>query len=153
MTWEGPGFVDHHTHLLREAAGQPAPYGERTFESVEAWHRLVLDRWSTPMDEPERPIEVHDGLRGELERTLDRAAAVVVDDVATARAQAGPLVDVPDLDLVPLGDVVTGAAAPRRSPDDVIFYNSVGLGVQDAAAAARIVALAAEAGVGRRVAL
>ncbi|WP_395110039.1 ornithine cyclodeaminase family protein [Actinomadura sp. SCN-SB] len=84
---------------------------------------------------------------------LDRAAAVVVDDVATARAQAGPLVDVPDLDLVPLGDVVTGAAAPRRSPDDVIFYNSVGLGVQDAAAAARIVALAAEAGVGRRVAL
>jgi ornithine cyclodeaminase len=82
---------------------------------------------------------------------LERAAAIVVDEVTTARAQAGPLVDVPGLDLVPLGDVVTGAAKPRRSPDDVIFYNSVGVGVQDAAAAARIVTLAREAGIGRRV--
>ena len=81
MTWEGPGFVDHHTHLLREAAGQPAPYGERSFESVEAWHRLVLERWSTPMDEPERPVEVDDRLRGAIERALDHAASVGLVEV------------------------------------------------------------------------
>jgi ornithine cyclodeaminase/alanine dehydrogenase-like protein (mu-crystallin family) len=84
---------------------------------------------------------------------LERAAAVVVDEVETARAQAGPLVDAPDVALIPLGDVVTGRATPRRSPEDVIFYNSVGLGVQDAAAASSIVPRALEAGIGRRVPL
>jgi predicted amidohydrolase YtcJ len=33
------------------------------------------------MDEPERPIEVHDGLRGDLERALDRAASVGLVEV------------------------------------------------------------------------
>jgi ornithine cyclodeaminase len=68
-----------------------------------------------------------------------RAAAVVVDDPETAAGHAGPLIDA-DVDLVPLGDVVTGLRAPRTSPEDVIFYNSTGLGVQDAAAAWAVVA-------------
>jgi ornithine cyclodeaminase len=70
-----------------------------------------------------------------------RAAAVVVDDPETVREHAGPVVAAlrdrlltPD-DLIPLGDVVTGRRAARAGSDDIVLYNSVGLGVQDAAAA------------------
>ena len=79
---------------------------------------------------------------------LRRAARVVVDDVATAEATAGSVVagliggDLTRTDLVPLGDVVTGRAAGRTSPEDIVFYNSVGLGVQDAAAALAVLDLA-----------
>jgi ornithine cyclodeaminase/alanine dehydrogenase-like protein (mu-crystallin family) len=73
--------------------------------------------------------------------TVRRAAAVVVDDPETAAGHAGPVVDAlregrlaPD-DLIPLGAVVTGRRTARTSPDDIVFYNSVGLGIQDAAAA------------------
>ncbi|KAB2348322.1 ornithine cyclodeaminase family protein [Actinomadura rudentiformis] len=79
---------------------------------------------------------------------LARAAAIVVDDVATAAEQAGPVVsalrdgDLAEADLLPLGRVTAGLATARRTPEDIIFFNSVGLGVQDTAAAARIVDLA-----------
>jgi ornithine cyclodeaminase/alanine dehydrogenase-like protein (mu-crystallin family) len=70
------------------------------------------------------------------EDLVRRAAAVVVDDPETAAGHAGPVIDVvAKADLVALGDVVTGLRSPRASPTDVIFYNSTGIGVQDAAAA------------------
>lgn len=72
---------------------------------------------------------------------LRRAGRIVVDDVAAATATAGSVraglaegVMTED-DLVPLGAVVTGRAPGRTDPGEIIFYNSVGLGVQDAAAA------------------
>ena len=72
---------------------------------------------------------------------LRRSAAVVVDDPETAAEHAGPIVDAlrdglltPD-DLIPLGAVLTGRRAARTRPDDIVYYNSVGLGIQDAAAA------------------
>jgi predicted amidohydrolase YtcJ len=74
VTWEGPGFVDHHTHLLSASVGrQPACCNGDTTAEVAAWHRLVLDRWSTPMDQPVQPLELHDGTRGGIERGLHRA--------------------------------------------------------------------------------
>ncbi|MEU7336056.1 ornithine cyclodeaminase family protein [Streptomyces sp. NPDC007074] len=70
-----------------------------------------------------------------------RAAAVVVDDPVTAAEHAGPVVEAlargvltPD-DLIPLGGVLTGRRTARTGPDDIVLYNSVGLGIQDAAAA------------------
>ncbi|MFG2420868.1 ornithine cyclodeaminase family protein [Streptomyces sp. NPDC048448] len=70
-----------------------------------------------------------------------RAAAVVVDDPVTAAEHAGPVVEAlargilaPD-DLIPLGGVLTGVRSARTGPDDIVLYNSVGLGIQDAAAA------------------
>lgn len=70
MTYEAPGFVDHHTHLLRVAHGStPA----RRYESISAFHRAVAERWSTPMDELDKPLDVTDELRGDLERGLDEA--------------------------------------------------------------------------------
>jgi predicted amidohydrolase YtcJ len=85
MPWEGPGFVDHHTHLLRVAAGRMHPYCDASdLAAVHDWHQLVAERWSTPMDEPVEPLEVHDGLRGALERALDNALEVGIVQVTEA---------------------------------------------------------------------
>ncbi|MFI6334007.1 ornithine cyclodeaminase family protein [Streptomyces sp. NPDC050535] len=79
---------------------------------------------------------------------LRRAAAVVVDDPATAAEHAGPVVDalregrLARRDLIPLGGVLTGTHPGRTHPDDIVFYNSVGLGIQDAAAAWAVITAA-----------
>lgn len=83
--WEGPGFVDHHAHLLRMAAGRPPGCGDhRDPAAVITYHRLVADRWSTPMDEQERPLVVDDELRGNLERGLAWAASLGLVEVTEA---------------------------------------------------------------------
>ncbi|MEU9733357.1 ornithine cyclodeaminase family protein [Streptomyces sp. NPDC048002] len=82
-----------------------------------------------------------------------RSAAVVVDDPGTATHHAGPVVDALHAgelsaeDLIPLGAVLTGARVARRGPEDIVYYNSVGLGIQDAAAAWAVIGAAREAGV------
>jgi predicted amidohydrolase YtcJ len=79
---ELPGFVDHHTHLLRVAAGVLMPCDVTDPSSVEAYHRRVAERWSTPMDEAVQPLTVDDHLRGQLERGLARAAEVGLVEIA-----------------------------------------------------------------------
>ena len=87
------------------------------------------------------------------------AATVVVDHPPAALEHAGPVIQtlaaglLHETDLVGLGDVVTGRHPGRQTPDDLVFYNSLGLGVQDAAAAWAIVERATRLGVGPRVAL
>jgi len=73
---------------------------------------------------------------------IDQADAIVVDDVATALRNAGPIVRARRRDpgiagrLCGLGEMVAGAVpAP---PPGLVFFNSTGLGVQDAAAAAMV---------------
>ncbi|MEU1408723.1 ornithine cyclodeaminase family protein [Streptomyces sp. NPDC005728] len=80
-----------------------------------------------------------------------RAAAVVVDDAGTAAGHAGPVVDAlrdglltADA-LIPLGDVLTGRRSARTAPEDIVYYNSTGLGIQDAAAAWAVIRAAKEA--------
>jgi ornithine cyclodeaminase len=74
-----------------------------------------------------------------------RSAAVVVDDPRTAAGHAGPVVDalrqglLTRDDLISLGEVLTGRRTARSGPEDVVYYNSVGLGIQDAAAAWAVV--------------
>ncbi|BCB92090.1 ornithine cyclodeaminase family protein [Phytohabitans suffuscus] len=73
-----------------------------------------------------------------------RAARVVVDHLPTALHQAGPVIAaVADHGLDPsaileLGAVVAHGAPARTTGGDIVFYNSVGIGVQDAAAALAI---------------
>jgi ornithine cyclodeaminase len=87
------------------------------------------------------------------------AATVVVDHPPAALEHAGPVIQaltaglLRETDLVGLGEVVTGRHLGRSAPGDLIFYNSLGLGVQDAAAAWAIVERARSLDVGRRVAL
>jgi ornithine cyclodeaminase len=69
------------------------------------------------------------------------ADRVVVDHLAIALRQAGPVAGAVDelliepSSIVELGAVVAGDRLVRVHPKELIFYNSVGLGVQDAAAA------------------
>lgn len=72
---------------------------------------------------------------------LRRADSVVVDDVGTAAEHAGPIMtaladgSVRRADLADLGSVLVNESEGRRGNGDLVFYNSVGIGVQDAAAA------------------
>ncbi|MEH3143666.1 MAG: ornithine cyclodeaminase family protein [Mycobacterium kyogaense] len=50
-----------------------------------------------------------------------------------------------------LGDVITGAALGRTSPEDITLFESVGMGLQDLAAAELVVARARELGRGTRI--
>ena len=90
---------------------------------------------------------------------LAAAGTVVVDHRPAAVDHAGPVIQaltaglLAEDDLVELGQVATGRHPGRRGPDDLVFYNSLGLGVQDAAAAWAIVERAARQGVGTRVPL
>jgi predicted amidohydrolase YtcJ len=85
MSWACPGFVDHHTHLLTVSVGRtPSCCSGTTSEEIAAWHRLVLSRWSTPMDQPAEPLPVHDGTRGAIERGLHRARALGLVQVTEA---------------------------------------------------------------------
>jgi ornithine cyclodeaminase len=52
-----------------------------------------------------------------------------------------------------LGELVSGTTPGRRTPDEITLYKSVGVAVQDAAAAALVLAAARERGVGHRLSL
>jgi ornithine cyclodeaminase/alanine dehydrogenase-like protein (mu-crystallin family) len=73
--------------------------------------------------------------------------AVVVDHAPTALRQAGPVVAAVAAGvlepgtLVELGDVVAHGRNPRADPRGIVYYNSVGLGVQDAAAACALLGI------------
>lgn len=89
-----------------------------------------------------------------------RAAAVVVDHRAAALAEAGDLLSAFDTReaaaahvRAELGELVRGTAPGRLRPDETTLFKSVGVGVQDAAAAAVVLAAAEARGVGARVEL
>ena len=52
-----------------------------------------------------------------------------------------------------LGELVSGARPGRTSPEQITLYKSVGVAVQDAAAAALVLAAARERSVGREIEL
>jgi ornithine cyclodeaminase/alanine dehydrogenase-like protein (mu-crystallin family) len=90
---------------------------------------------------------------------LAAAGTVVVDHPPAALEHAGPVLQalaaglLREGDLVGLGEVASGRHPGRHGPDDLVFYNSLGLGVQDAAAAWAVVDRAPGLGVGRRAEL
>lgn len=79
---------------------------------------------------------------------LDRADRIVVDHRPTGSAQSGPVVaaiaagTLAADDLVELGEVLIGEAVGRADDDEVVLYFSVGIGVQDAAAAEAVLSAA-----------
>lgn len=71
--WEGPGFVDHHTHMIRVAGGVRPRYDYSSPESIAAFHRSVWFRGLTPMDVEAEPVTVPD-LEDALRSALAEAA-------------------------------------------------------------------------------
>jgi alanine dehydrogenase len=90
--------------------------------------------------------------------TIARAAKVVVDSTEAILAEAGDFI-IPikegrfskDVIYAELGELITGAKQGRSSSSEITLFKSVGLALQDAAAAARTYQLAKEKGVGTEV--
>ena len=96
----------------------------------------------------------------EIDAATVRRARVVVDSRAAALAEAGDLI-IPlrageiDLDHISteLGEVLAGTKPGRTSAEQVTFFKSVGVAVQDAMAAGLVVRHGAALGLGRVVSL
>ncbi|GAA3482028.1 ornithine cyclodeaminase family protein [Streptomyces yanii] len=95
-------------------------------------------------------------------REIDTAgilrSRVVVDSFPVASSESGEVL-IPVQEGVitsehyrtELGDVITGRAPGRRAEDDITLYNSVGVGIQDVAAARLVVDAARRQGLGTEV--
>jgi ornithine cyclodeaminase/alanine dehydrogenase-like protein (mu-crystallin family) len=96
----------------------------------------------------------------ELDTAAIAGARVYVDLRAAALAEAGDVV-IPLREgaiterhiQAELGEVVAGLAEGRRTPDEVTVFKSVGLAIEDAAAAHHVHARAVREGLGTVVAL
>ncbi len=88
---------------------------------------------------------------------LERAAFVCCDSREQSREEAGDLSEPVErgvldwLEVHELGDVVSGEVPGRSADDDIVVFKSNGLAAWDLAAAARVVELARERGVGREL--
>jgi alanine dehydrogenase len=86
--------------------------------------------------------------------TVERSAVVAVDSLEQARLEAGDLVlpasagrfDWPR--AVELGAIIAGKVAGRSSPEAITLFKSVGIALEDVAAAGLAYALAREQGLG-----
>ena len=96
----------------------------------------------------------------EIDATTVRRARVIVDSRAATLAEAGDLI-IPlrsgeiDLDHISteLGEVLAGAKPGRTSAEQITFFKSVGVAVQDAAAAQLVVRNGAALGLGTVISL
>jgi ornithine cyclodeaminase len=87
-----------------------------------------------------------------------RRALVVVDSLPAALAEAGDLIQTLDQGIIlrehietELGEIVNGDKPGRTSPEQITFFKSVGVAVQDAAAAHLALHNAQAAGLGQMV--
>lgn len=94
----------------------------------------------------------------EVDTETVRRAKVVPDYLSACLAEAGDLI-IPiregaiseDHIHAGLGEVVAGIKPGRESAEEITFFKSVGLAVQDAVTAARVYQLARSAGVGQQI--
>jgi len=89
--------------------------------------------------------------------TVRRCESIVVDSKDQARIEAGDFVAALEegsihwADIHELGQVIVGRYTGRAHSQDVTLFKSLGLALEDIAVAARVVAKAQAAGVGRVV--
>ncbi len=162
----------HAERLAREVQGKPpVPHDVRAVSSVaEAVREADVVCTATTSPDPVVSVEhvppgTHVNAVGSFTpaiRELDpaligRAELVVVDRRRAAMEEAGEVIAavreglVAEERLVELGSLVVGRATGRRSNEDVTVFKSVGLAIQDLAAAGRAVVAAEQAGLGIHV--
>jgi ornithine cyclodeaminase/alanine dehydrogenase-like protein (mu-crystallin family) len=95
-------------------------------------------------------------LRRELDdEAIVRASSIIVDSIDQARIEAGELVSAVEKGLLTwervreLRQVVSGEVPPRRSDSDITIFKSLGLAIEDLAAAAVVYERAIERNLGR----
>jgi len=89
----------------------------------------------------------------EIDENTIRRARVVVDSREACMAEAGDLIQAHASISAEIGEIVNGIFPPRRDDQEITFFKSVGVAVQDAAAAAAVLAEAVEKGLGSLVSL
>ena len=89
----------------------------------------------------------------EVDAATVHRARIVVDSREACLAEAGDLI-IPNATIdAELGEIVNGLKPGRQSNNEITFFKSVGVAVQDAAAAAAVLAEAAARGLGTVVEL
>jgi ornithine cyclodeaminase len=93
----------------------------------------------------------------ELDPELVRAATIVIESRDSAFSPppggAPELAGCDPASVVELGELISGAKTGRRTPVEITLYKSVGVAVQDLAAAALVLAAARERGAGLEIEL
>jgi len=80
--------------------------------------------------------------------TIRRAHRIVVDSREACLAEAGDLI-IPNAQIgAEIGEIINGDKPERQSDDDITFFKSVGVAVQDAVAGAVVLAEAEAKGLG-----
>ena len=89
----------------------------------------------------------------EIDEVTVRRARVVVDSRDACMAEAGDLIIAGAVISAEIGEIVNGIFPPRQNDQEITFFKSVGVAVQDAAAAAAVLAAAVEKGLGSVISL
>ena len=117
---------------------------------------IVLGEWLTPGAHV-NSVGANPAGRGEVDAAIVSQALVAVEfresTLAPPPAGAPEFRDGTPEDVVELGELVAGTKPGRTSPEQITLYKSVGVAVQDAAAAALVLARAREQSVGREIEL
>lgn len=93
------------------------------------------------------------------DETVERSTVVVVDALDQARIEAGDLIMPAAAGrfdwarAVELGAVVSGNTPGRTAPDEITFFKSLGIGLEDVAVAGHVYHLARERGLGSELAI
>lgn len=117
---------------------------------------IVLREWLSPGVHV-NSVGANPSGRGEVDAATIADALVAVESRESTLAP--PPAGAPEFlggdhgDVVELGELVSGARPGRTSPEQITLYKSVGVAVQDAAAAALVLAAARERSVGREIEL
>jgi len=87
----------------------------------------------------------------EIDTVTVQRARIVVDSRDACLAEAGDII-IPKAEIdAELGEIVNGLKPGRQSDDEITFFKSVGVAVQDAAAAAAVLVEAEAKGLGKVV--
>ena len=117
---------------------------------------IVMREWLSPGTHV-NSVGANPQGRGEIDPAIVREALVAVEyrgsTLAPPPAGAPEFVETSPDEVVELGELVAGAKQGRTSPEQISLYKSVGVAVQDAAAAALVLAAARQRSVGREIEL
>jgi alanine dehydrogenase len=125
--------------------------------TTHATEPVVLREWLSPGAHV-NSVGANPAGRGEVDQAIVRDAAVVAVEfrestLAPPPAGASEFRDGAPPDVVELGELVARTKPGRASQDEITLYKSVGVAVQDAAAAALVLAAARQRSVGKEIEL
>jgi ornithine cyclodeaminase/alanine dehydrogenase-like protein (mu-crystallin family) len=124
--------------------------------ATHATEPIVLREWLSPGAHV-NSVGANPSGRGEVDPAIVRDALVAVESRASTLAPlpagAPEFQDSAPEEVVELGELVSGARTGRTSEDQITLYKSVGVAVQDAAAASLVLAAARERSIGQEIQL